>query len=552
MKHLHIWRRAVYFLVFFYLASAHATTLSSKIDPSQVAPGQPFHLILELDENAPSGLPDFSPLHYDFEINGTAHRASYMFIDGQSKASSSWTFTLTPKRTGKLTIPAIQVGRARSNPGSIEVTTNARTSPSNHPVAPSSALFIQTKTSDTKPFVNQQLLYTVKIYHNTSILDASYQPPQLSDALTMPLGENRQYQVIENGRPYLVEEQKYAFFPQQSGTHIIFPPSFQALIYDDIPRRVHADGKSQALDVLAIPKEHKNHPWAPAKSLALTEHYDQAGTNLDEGSTLTRTLTLRAAGLPAELLPPLDVPKSTDFNVYPERPVLQTETQGEDIVGKTTVKISYLFNQAGLVTLPEQSITWFNTLTGKTEHSTLPKRTLHVVARANTPTQMPSGEKISEPKKTTPTPTTSKLTFQHALAIHLGLLSLLIIAGLFVFFKYLKYKHKRLIKRRAFKTLCDVCLRNQPQTTRDALFVWAKLAWPKDSLLNLDDIAQVASNSALAKQLKRLSGALYNAAQSDPWQGEALHTALRQLTKKRLRHTKKSSSDDLPPINPKL
>lgn len=548
-------RLTTYFLMLLLLCvmPTYAATLSAKVDPAQVMPGQAFHLILELDENAPAGLPDFSPLQYDFQINGTAHRASYMFIDGQSKASSSWTVTLTPKHTGKLTIPAIQVGNARSTPSSIEVTNTPQVTEKSISTAPATALFIQTTASDTQPFINQQLTYTVKIYHNSSILDAMYQPPQLSDALMMPLGENRQYQVIENGRPYLVEEQKYAFFPQQSGTHMIYPPSFQALIYDDIPRRVRADGTSKSLDVKSIPEDFKNKPWAPAKSLALTEHYDKQDTAFDEGTTLTRTLTLRAAGLPAELLPPLDMSKSSAFNSYPERPVLKTETQGSDIVGKTTVKISYLFNQAGQVTLPAQTVTWFNTETGKTEHSTLPERILHITARAGSSTQAPPILQTpeSKPQQTPIESSVSKLTFKHAIVFHAGLFCLFLMVCFLVFLNYANRKHTRLITRRAFKNLSKACLSHQPRASRDALFAWAKLTWPKHSLITLDDIAQCASNPELAQELKILSAALYDATSPEAWNGQALLAALRKLNKKRVHRTKNSSQKDvLPPINP--
>jgi len=472
-----------------------------------------------------------------------------MFIDGQSKASSSWTVTLTPKHTGKLTIPAIQVGHARSAPTSIEVTDSPHASSEPINTAPETALFIQTSASDTQPFINQQVIYTVKIFHNTSILDALYQPPQLSDALTMPLGDNRQYQVIENGRPYLVEEQKYAFFPQQSGAHKIYPPSFQALIYDDIPRRVRADGTSKSLDVKPIPENFKNKPWVPAKSLALTEYYDQQSTDLEEGSTLVRTLTLRAAGLPAELLPPLDMSKSSAFNSYPERPELKTEAQGSDIIGKTTVKISYLFNQPGQVTLPAQTVTWFNTETGKTEHSTLPERILHITARAGAQAQTPPPT-IKIPEK----PAAHKLTFKYALVFHMGLLCLVLIAVFCVFLKYLNHKYKRVIKRRAFKALTKACRSHQPRASRDALLVWAKLTWPKKSFITLDEIAQCASSPELAEELKILSAAIYGASSPEAWNGQALLAALRKLNKKRMRRTKKSyqasQKDNLPPINP--
>jgi hypothetical protein len=129
--------------------------------------------------------------------------------------------------------------------------------------------------------------------------------------------------------------------------------------------------------------------------------------------------------------------KSLAFNSYPERPILKTETQGYDIVGKTTVKISYLFNQAGKVTLPAQTVAWFNTETGKTEHSTLPERILHITARAGSQTQAPPDIKTPEPKKSNTIPTASKLTFKHAFAFHLSLLCLFLVFALCIFLNHL-------------------------------------------------------------------------------------------------------------------
>ena len=129
--------------------------------------------------------------------------------------------------------------------------------------------------------------------------------------------------MIEQGRPYLVEEQKYAFFPQKTGTHIIFPPKFQALIYDDIPRRAEAQGESTSLLVKPIPENFTPSTWLPAKSLDLRENYDQKNTKITAGSTLTRTITLRATGLLAELLPPLETTKKGAFKSYPEPPHIQ-------------------------------------------------------------------------------------------------------------------------------------------------------------------------------------------------------------------------------------
>ena len=550
----------LFFLLIFWLTlhSAFAATLSARTEPSAVALGEPFNLILELDENAPSGLPDFTPLRYDFHIHGTAHSTSYLFTNGQSKASTRWTVTLVPRRVGELTIPSIQIGQARSHPITLHVGGNAhRRQTSSSTSTPDRALFIQTKLSDANPLLNQQMLYTVKIFHYSSILDAAYQPPNVGDALVVPLGENRQYQVIEQGRPYLVEEQKYAFFPQKTGRHIIFPPKFQALIYDDIPRRAEAQGESRSLDVQPIPEGFTQSTWLPAKALALQENYDQKTTKLTEGSTLTRTITLRATGLLAELLPQITLSKKGNFKSYPERPTFNNTLEGDNVVGSATLKINYLLSHTGPITIPEQTIAWFNTQTGQKTEVTLPARILQVTPEpgstsSTTPTKPP---KVESPETTSdiqkPLPI-QKHEILHRLALHITLLVVFLLFGLciFVIKKAKRCAIKKQTSQRAYlKPLKKACLSNQPKATRDALLIWAKHAWPDAQILNLDDMISLASNQPLTEALHTLSKALYHPKQAAPWQGKDLWSAIQNIHAKKPRH-KTAQKNPLPPIHP--
>lgn len=547
MKHILRHALSLLFFICFGLHNAYATTLTTRVDPPEVRPGQPFHLIYELDENAPAGLPDFSPLNHDFQIHGTAHHASYVFTDGQSKASTRWVVTLMPRKTGQLTIPAIQIGQARSTPQNIQVTQHPKPRQDAIPKAPEAALFIRNEVSKTKPLIHQQLIYTVKIYHNASILDAAYQAPTLGDSLVLPLGNNRQYQAIENGRPYLIEEQKYAFFPQKSGAQLLFPPRFQALIYDDIPRRVEAVGTSESIDVQAIPTLASSKTWLPAKHISLTEHYDNTSSDLAEGSTLTRTIMLKATGLPGELLPSIEISKSHDFNLYPEPPTQNTSIQSDDVMGSTTLKISYLFNRAGTITLPEYTMPWFNTETGQLEQATLPAHTFEIKAdpRAieTNHTPPPEPEKIIAEIPT-------KTTISHALRMHL--LPAIILASLTCALWLLHKRNQRTqtIRRRALKKLQKACLSHHRQKTHTALLAWAHLNWPDARVLNLDDIALQAQSTELTAELNVLSQALYNQnQQNSPWQGDLLWQTIKRLTSKPPARSHKKPTH-LPPINP--
>jgi hypothetical protein len=539
-------------LTFICLTKTHASSITTRVDPPEVYPGQPFHLILELDENAPSGLPDFNPLSHDFQIHGTAHQASYVYSNGQSKASTRWTVTLIPKQTGRLTIPGIQIGRAQSPPTHILVTTRPQAHHASTQHTPDTALFIKNTLNTNKPYINQQVLYTVKIYHNTSILDASYQPPSLGDALILPLGENHQSEVIEHGRPYLIEEQNYAFFPQKSGTQLIFPPRFQALIYDDVPRRTAAAGTSQSLDVQAIPEGFSSSTWLPAHAISLTEHYDKSNLTLDEGSTLTRTIMIKTTGLPAELIPAFDFPKNDAFNQYPEPPTLNTTVQGNSVLGSATYKIRYLFNQAGDITIPEHTIRWFNTHTLKTMHATLPAYTLHINARSSKPsvsTSKPTPQIIPTPPHTSSTLTqTTPIT--HALLKHASMVGVLLIFAMFYLLIRKKNQRKQAIRHRALKSIKRACHANQPKAAQHAVLAWARLIWPNASILNLDDVARLTRNTALKTELNQLARALYHKnSGTHAWQGAALWKAIKKPCMKK-NASKKQPSSHLPPINP--
>jgi hypothetical protein len=534
------------------LTKTYASTITTRVDPPEVYPGQPFHLVLELDENAPSGLPDFNPLSHDFQINGTAHQASYVYSNGQSKASSRWTVTLIPKQTGRLTIPSIQIGRAQSPPTSILVTTRPQAFHASTQRTPDTALFIKNKISTNKPFINQQVRYTVKIYHNTSILDASYQPPSLGDALILPLGENHQSEVIEHGRPYLIEEQNYAFFPQKSGTQLIFPPRFQALIYDDVPRRTAAAGTSESLEVQAIPQGFSSSTWLPAHAISLTEHYDKPSTSLDEGSTLTRTIMIKTTGLPAELIPAFDFPKNDAFNQYPEPPTLNTTVQGDSVLGSATYKISYLLNHAGDITIPEHTLRWFNTHTLKTMHATLPAYTLHINAGSSKPpvsTSKTTPQIIPTPPRTSSTLTkTTPIT--HALLKHASIVGVLLVFAMFYLLIRKKNQRKQAIKKRALKKIKHACKKNQPKATQQTVLAWAKLTWPNASILNLDGVARLTSSTTLKTELKQLEHTLYHKpSETHAWQGGALWKAIKKPYSKK-NTSKKQPPSHLPPINP--
>ncbi len=523
--------------------------VSTRVDPSVIRMGETFRLTITIEAPMPDSVPDLTPLQENFTIVGTERSMAYSIVNGQKHSVNQWIILLEPQKPGTLLIPAIQIGQQQSTANSIEVTGDAAaTTPTNKQdnSATQDEVWLKTEVSSRKLFINQQAIYTVKLYNSQRLLDAEYQPPHIEDALLIPLGDSRHYQTILNNRNYAVEEQQYAIFPQKSGDLKIIAPSFNALIFDRVPRRVKMHGKTIDLAVQPIPADYKGKYWLPAKQAALTEVYDSINATMSQGSTLIRTVTLQAAGVPAQLLPTLDFESTPQFNSYPEKPELRNTAKQQDLIGRADIKVTYLLNKAGDITIPGLQVHWFNTDTGKEETVSLPARTIEVIAKGN-----------AQQKPTTKPPT--MLPTKHIDTLVVGksdnlswwiaggfALAWFITLGLWWLGKNPSVKSGD--KRAALKQLHEACKSNNPAQAQITLLHWAALQWPNSPPLNLHHLAKLVHDTALKKQLTLLSQALYSQEKNTLWQGETLWHSLKTYLRKK--PASKGKASGLPPINP--
>jgi len=531
------------------LANAAITT---EIDPPKVRLGEPFRLTITMDNAQAGGVPDLSPLQRDFTITSTERSSAYTIINGQARSVSQWSVLLLAKKTGVVDIPPIQIGQEQSAASTIEVTEESAPAAPHHPDTPDTDVMLKTEVSNDQPFVNQQVIYTVKLYNRQRLLDAEYQPPGIEDALLIPLGDGRRYQTTEQGRAYHVEEQTYAVFPQKSGDLQINPPAFNALVYDTIPRRVNVRGEPIKLAVKSMPVNYTGKHWLPAKQITLSEDYDKPASTLLQGTTLERTITLQAVAVPAQLLPTLTFTSHKNFNVYPEKPVIHNAIKQQELIGTTRVKVTYLLNTPGSITIPKLSLTWFNSITGKEEVATLPAKHIEVEPNTGAVHAVDSSSPLAEKMPTltdapTQLPTQVEIkSYHYAWFLVLGF----VIAWLLVFFWWWFYPRFFIgrARRLALRQLHDACESHDPVQAKAALLRWAALHWPDAKLLNLNDLAKLIHDSQLKKQLQLLSRALYSEDKQRLWRGGDLW---RGVTGYRFKSSSaKSKGNGLPPINP--
>lgn len=555
LRHFFIFFLSMILLVWQGTVSA-TTTL--RVDPQQIQVSDTFHLILSSDNAQSGGLPNLAPLQNDFTILGTERSLSYSMVNGQSSSQSQWIILLRPKRSGKLTIPPIKVGQEQTKPSFIDVssdgTINASSENKSNTQDESNDLMLKASISEQRPYVNQQVLLTVKLYSNKQLINAEYHPPSVENALLIPLGDGRHYQTQVKGMPYEVEEQQYAIFPQKSGVLTFRPPSFHATIYDQFPKPVTIEAKTKPISVLPAPTDYQGKNWLPAKKITLAETYDPPKEMLKEGDTVTRTVILKAVAMPAQLLPILSFDASGGFNIYPESPEVKNTVSQNELVGTSTTKITYLLNQGGRTTIPALEVPWFNTVTGKTEIATLPARTFIVEANENASVKktdtLTSHQTVSHTGKTDEPRSVLSSFFSKPIAWAF-IAGFGAAGGLFALMWW--FKHSRRFNRNyanhtAVKRLREACQKNRPAQARDALLDWAHSQWPGANILNLQDIGKLTRDSAMKKQLLALNQALYNPNPAASWQGTGLWQSFN--TYRQQKPGKNYKRSDLPPIHP--
>lgn len=518
-------------ILFLFVAPQLFAHLSMEVENKEITRDEAFHLVLKTDKST-NKRPDFSPLEKDFIVAGTEQSSQYTIINGKTLTSTEWILLLLPKHAGKLTIPSIQLGQEKTNPVTVSV---GETKPHHAPLAshPGHAVMMKTEASNEHPYVHQEVIYTVKIYHRERLIDASYQPSTPKDGLMIPLGNGRRYQTFENGEMYIVDEQKYAFFPDKSGKMEIESPEFRAVVYHDIPEQISLKAKPVLLNIKKIPKSVTADNWIPAKNLTLREIDDGDTSRLTEGQTFTRTFVLTAEDLPAALLPPPPLESTDKIAVYAEPSQEKNSLKNETLTGKKTIKVTYLFNQAGDIVLPEIRYPWFNTVTGKEEIATVKERVLTVLPSRVVTKQNLNHSSSKEAKVIFEADETSYFTLPWILVF------LFAIAWSFTLWMLYRTKRKPKVfkptelKKTSTISLKKACEINDPKAAKEALFEWAKKEWPGDTFLTLDEISQKTEHQ-LKEAISNLTKTLYDSSKENHWDGKAFWNAISsfQPTKK--------------------
>jgi hypothetical protein len=530
-------------LVFFLLLlsglapqSTLAADISVSVDRNPVSLDESFQIIFTANDS-PDDDPDFDPLEQGFTILNQSNSSSSSWINGKSSKTIQWTLNVMAKQAGELVIPAVKFGNDVSQSSTILVTEGT----ANKAVNSDEDLFMEVEATPENPFIQSQVIYTMRLYTKVDISQARLNEPELTDAVIERLGEDRHFNTQVNGVNYSVTERLYAIFPQKSGPLTIKPlvltaevvtssrPSFNGFFNSQMTKTKRVESRAITLDVKPVPVSFTGKHWLSAQQLVLKQSWSGDIQQMKVGEPLTRTLTLVANGTTVGQLPELNTTVTSDqLKAYPDQPVLQEQKKVDGLLAFREEKIALIPGNAGSYTLPAIEIPWFNTKSQKMEIAKIPETILTTVAAPVTqsapvapaiapvtPQKIEIGSAITSPQQT-------NIWFWVSIFLAAGWLMTVL------FFLTKRTGTKPVIEpndseihlKECIKNLKNACTDSNAVDAKDALIEWGR---QKFNVSNLGALA-VFCDARLRDEILHLNHTLYGKEISE-WQGKKLFQA---------------------------
>jgi oxygen tolerance protein BatD len=573
---------AIFLLVTFCLMTMNVSAaLTAELERNHISAGETVQLLVETDRQV-SGWLDTRPLEKDFDILGNISGSRVNIINGRVDATTTWTITLAPKHSGKLTIPPLEMDGEHSDSLTLQVS-DAPVTDSEEPGNP---VFIETEVDRQDPYVQGMVRYTVRLYFGVKLIEGQLSEPQSDNALVHRIGEDRDFTVERDGQHYRVIERQYAIFPQISGKLVLPAPVLDARIAESstiqrnrlpdffggdplnsmfrVTRPVRIRGEAEVLSVQPRPDEAGDFPWLPAEQVELLEDWQPQDSAVNVGDPLKRTVIIRARGVTGEQLPDLDPGDIDGFKVYPDHPKIDTKNLAQNVEGEKSHSIAYVPIQSGRFVLPAINLQWWDTKNNQARVARIPERTVEIlpaVNAENAPTQsnaampeMTDNAKsfINDEPGNQPSANGNSLLNLHdkpradLVSTQSGiwpwmsiLFALLWLATLGMWWRSKRHQPHAILEtsvsmnnqenvRYAKKHFQSACEANDPQLARRRLMEWAVIHWPNDPPAGLEDLSCRFVDPKVKVALAELDQSLYRD-ENHSWDGSQLASLITKL-----------------------
>jgi len=325
-----------------------------------------------------------------FQVSQGGSSSRVEIINGKFSSSLDYTYYIQPSRAGTFQLGPATVkvkGKVfQSNTATLSILkTPSPESPDRGPI------FLSVDLSSKKAYVEEQILYTLKLYLKTSVSDISLQLPELDHLAFKQLEKPREYRGVYDGSTYRIIEVPYGLMALKVGNYGIEPSRMSMSVYDSRrSRRGFFDDPffrsarpvtiaSQALELKIIPLPDKGKPKGFSGLVGSFKiEATLAPSKMRVGESATLTVHISGRGN-VNRIPDLKMPNLDHIKVYADEPVFEARPDIKGLAGFKTMKWAIVPEQQGDYEIPPLSLSFFDPDTDEYRIIQTPKQPLIVL-----------------------------------------------------------------------------------------------------------------------------------------------------------------------------
>ncbi|MDB4444130.1 BatD family protein [bacterium] len=375
MKKLVMVPALVLLLLSFPFTAGASVSVTLKLDHSEATLADSIRMVVHIkgsrDGDSQPTIQGLESFHVS--RGGTSSRVE--IINGKVNAGVDYTYALQPKKTGTFKIGPVKVtikGKAyKSNLATLKVVRPARIAGKDR-----GPVFLDAELSSSKVYVDEQTIYTLRLYGRTRISDISLALPKAEHLDFKQLGKPREYQRGYNGKSYRILEVRYALIPSKEGAYEIGPSRMNMKVYTgnrrsprglfDDPFFSFSTGEphsvvSAPLEVTVLPLPAEGRPpdfTGLVGRFSLESKLDPS--TIKAGDSATLTVILKGRGN-VNRIPDLKMPQLTETKIYADQPVFEAATDTEGLAGSKIMKWALVPENEGVRQVPPLSLSFFDT-----------------------------------------------------------------------------------------------------------------------------------------------------------------------------------------------
>ncbi len=235
---------------------------------------------------------------------------------------------------------------------------------------------LESSISDPSPWIQQSLLYKIRITSSGDLKTVVAEPPEADDIVIRQLGEAVTTSDQLTGQTRFITEFRYLLMPLKAGEWVL-PPAKVHITRDAATRLpTEATLSDSPITLKVKPPVASVVPWLPLYDLRMKAELSNT-ENPAVGQPMQLSVETTAFGATAAQIPSIAAQlKKGDFRVYQDKTQIEEGlTRLDDMIyGRRTEHFTLVPRYGGNIDLPAIELRWWNTRFSRAETSVLPAR----------------------------------------------------------------------------------------------------------------------------------------------------------------------------------